>query len=138
MRNKFVSLKNIFTFVSKIYLMTLKEAFSLLITQPLWYKNSDYIRQQAVRDKRLFLVGKSIPEERMREYLRAAGWEQTQEEQWAEKSALTTPAESPNSFGLSVHIHVPIIPIMNRNIQITINKINDLNPVVARSRFVVL
>ena len=80
MRNKFVSLKNIFTFVSKIYLMTLKEAFSLLITQPLWYKNSDY-----VRDKRLFLVGKSIPEERMREYLRAAGWEQTQEEQWAEK-----------------------------------------------------
>ena len=63
MRNKFVSLKNIFTFVSKIYLMT----------------------QQAVRDKRLFLVGKSIPEERMREYLRAAGWEQTQEEQWAEK-----------------------------------------------------
>ena len=85
MRNKFVSLKNIFTFVSKIYLMTLKEAFSLLITQPLWYKNSDYIRQQAVRDKRLFLVGKSIPEERMREYLRAAGWEQTQEAQWAEK-----------------------------------------------------
>ena len=56
--------------------MTLKEAFSLLITQPLWYKNSDYIRQQA---------GKSIPEERMREYLRAAGWEQIQEEQWAEK-----------------------------------------------------
>ena len=49
------------------------------------FKNSDYIRQQAVRDKRLFLVGKSIPEERMREYLRAAGWEQTQEEQWAEK-----------------------------------------------------
>ena len=85
MRNKFVSLKNIFTFVSKIYLMTLKEAFSLLITHPLWYKNSDYIRQQAVRDKRLFLVGKSIPEERMREYLRAAGWEQTQGEQWAEK-----------------------------------------------------
>ena len=85
MRNKFVSLKNIFTFVSKIYLMTLKEAFSLLITQPLRYKNSDYIRKQDVRDKRLFLVGKSIPEERMREYLRAAGWEQTQEEQWAEK-----------------------------------------------------
>ena len=51
----------------------------------LWYKNSDYIRQQAVRDKRLFLAGKSIPEERMREYLRAAGWEQIQEEQWAEK-----------------------------------------------------
>ena len=46
--------------------MTLEEAFSLLITQPLWYKNSEYIRQQAVRDKRLFLAGK----------------EQTQEEQW--------------------------------------------------------
>lgn len=50
-------------FVPKIYLMTLKEAFSLLITQPLWYKNSEYIRQQAVRDKRLFLAGRSIPEE---------------------------------------------------------------------------
>ncbi|MBV4286971.1 hypothetical protein KSZ26_05330 [Alistipes onderdonkii] len=62
--------------------MTLKEAFSLLITQPLWYKNSDYIRQQAVRDKRLFLAGRSIPEERMRHYLKTAGWEQTQEEQW--------------------------------------------------------
>lgn len=72
-------------FVSKIYLMTLKEAFSILITQPLWYKNSEYIKQQAVRDKRLFLAGKSIPEERIREYLRAAGWEQVQEEQWTEK-----------------------------------------------------
>ena len=30
MRNKFVSLKNIFNFVSKINLMTLKEALSLL------------------------------------------------------------------------------------------------------------
>ena len=69
-------------FVPKIYLMTLKEAFSLLITQPLWYKNSEYIRQQAVRDKRLFLAGRSIPEERMRHYLKTAGWEQTQEEQW--------------------------------------------------------
>ena len=72
-------------FVSKIYLMTLKEAFSILITQPFWYKNSEYIKQQAVRDKRLFLAGKSIPEERIREYLRAAGWEQVQEEQWTEK-----------------------------------------------------
>ena len=32
-----------------------------------------------------FLAGKIIPEVRIREYLRAAGWEQTQEEQWAEK-----------------------------------------------------
>ena len=53
--------------------MTLNEAFSRLITQQAWYKNSGYLKEQAIRDKRI------------REYLRAAGWEQTQEEQWAEK-----------------------------------------------------
>ena len=65
--------------------MTLNEAFSKLITQQAWYKNSGYLIEQAIRDKRYFLAGKMIPEVRIREYLRAAGWEQTQEEQWAEK-----------------------------------------------------
>ena len=64
--------------------MTLNDAFSVLIAQPFWYKGSGYTKQ-SVRDKRLFLAGKSIPEERIREYLRAAGWEQIQEEQWTEK-----------------------------------------------------
>ena len=65
--------------------MTLNEAFSKLITQQAWYKNSGYLKEQAIRDKRYFLACKMIPEVRIREYLRAAGWEQTQEEQWAEK-----------------------------------------------------
>ena len=65
--------------------MTLNEAFSRLITQQAWYKNSGYLKEQEIRDKRNFLAGKIIPEVRIREYLRAAGWEQTQEEQWAEK-----------------------------------------------------
>ena len=65
--------------------MTLNEAFSKLITQQAWYKKSGYLKEQAIRDKRYFLAGKMIPEVRIREYLRAAGWEQTQEEQWAEK-----------------------------------------------------
>jgi len=65
--------------------MTLNEAFSRLITQQAWYKNSGYLKEQAIRDKRNFLAGKIIPEVRIREYLRAAGWEQSQEEQWAEK-----------------------------------------------------
>lgn len=79
-------------FISEKYLylqvngmnMTLHEAFGELIKQLGWYKNSGVIRQVAVRDKRLFLSGKSIPEERMRQYLRIAGWIQTQQEQWAE------------------------------------------------------
>ena len=41
--------------------MTLHEAFGELIKQLGWYKNSGVIRQVAVRDKRLFLSGKSIP-----------------------------------------------------------------------------
>lgn len=62
--------------------MTLKEAFSILIVKPFWYKDSGYSKQYAFRDKKNFLNGKPIPEERIREYLRAAGWEQIQQEQW--------------------------------------------------------
>ena len=34
--------------------MTLNEAFSRLITQQAWYKNSGYLKEQAIRDKRNF------------------------------------------------------------------------------------
>lgn len=46
--------------------MTLNEAFSKLITQQAWYKNSGYLKEQAIRDKRYFLAGKMIPEVRIR------------------------------------------------------------------------
>ena len=62
--------------------MTLNDAFSVLIAQPFWYKGSGYTKQYAYRDKKNFQNGKLIPEERMRHYLKTAGWEQTQEEQW--------------------------------------------------------
>lgn len=84
MRNKFVSLKIFYLCIKDISYDT-ERSILIIDNATSLVQNSDYIRQQAVRDKRLFLVGKSIPEERMREYLRAAGWEQTQEEQWAEK-----------------------------------------------------
>lgn len=64
--------------------MTLNEAFAQLIMKQAWYVNSRYSKPQALRDKRFFLSGKAIPEERMREYLRAAGWEQIQQEQWTD------------------------------------------------------
>lgn len=68
--------------------MTLNEAFSKLVMTPGWYIGSDYIKRQALRDKQYFLAGKKIPEERMRHYLRAAGWEQTQEEHWQKHQEL--------------------------------------------------
>lgn len=64
--------------------MTLYEAFGSLIQKRGWHQNSGMIRQAAVRDKRQFLLGHKIPEERIRGYLRAAGWELIQEEQWSE------------------------------------------------------
>lgn len=67
--------------------MTLQEAFEKLIKKRGWYKNSGVLQPNAVRDKQYFLSGKTIPEERIRQYLRAAGWEQIQEEQWAERKS---------------------------------------------------
>lgn len=64
--------------------MTLHNAFAKLIVMRAWYKNSNILRQQAIRDKRLFLEGKQIPEERIRQYLRAAGWVQIQQEKWTD------------------------------------------------------
>lgn len=65
--------------------MTLHEAFANLIKKRGWYKNSGILQPNAIRDKQYFLIGKTISEERIRQYLRAADWEQTQEEQWTEK-----------------------------------------------------
>lgn len=63
--------------------MILKEAFEVLISKRGWYKDSGVDRRLADRDKQNFLKGQSIPEERMRAYLRATGnWEQTQQEEW--------------------------------------------------------
>ena len=39
--------------------MTLNEAFSKLITQQAWYKNSGYLKERAIRDKRYFLAGEN-------------------------------------------------------------------------------
>lgn len=61
---------------------TLEEAFRELIKKRKWYVNSLRSPVQAIYDKTAFLKGKKIPEERMREYLSAAGWKCTQEEKW--------------------------------------------------------
>lgn len=62
--------------------MILQDAFRMLIKKRGWYKGSGILQQAAFRDKQNFLEGKSIPEERMRHYLRSAGWEQILQEQW--------------------------------------------------------
>lgn len=62
--------------------MNLQEAFGYLIQKRAWYKNSGISAAQALRDKRLFLAGKKIPEERMRLYLKSADWICVQEESW--------------------------------------------------------
>lgn len=61
---------------------TLEEAFRELTKQRKWYANSLRSPAQAIYDKAAYLKGKKIPEERMREYLSAAGWQCVQEEKW--------------------------------------------------------
>lgn len=68
--------------------MTLQDAFRELVTKRAWYKNSGILQQNAIRDKRFFLEGRAIPEERIRRYLRTAGWEQVQQEQWTKGDSL--------------------------------------------------
>ena len=53
---------------------TLEEAFRELIKQRKWYINSLRSPVQAKNDKATFLKGGKIPEERIRNYLSAAGW----------------------------------------------------------------
>lgn len=61
---------------------TLADAFKELIQQRKWYVNSLRSPVQAKNDKADFLKGKKIPEERMRNYLSAAGWVCVQQELW--------------------------------------------------------
>lgn len=61
---------------------TLEDAFRELIQQRKWYVNSLRSPVQAKNDKANFLQGKKIPEERIRNYLSAAGWICAQQELW--------------------------------------------------------
>jgi len=70
---------------------TLNEAFAELIKKRRWYAYSFRVARQAKEDKAKFLKGKVIPEHRIREYLKSAGWEPVQNELWEEKN--------PKSFG---------------------------------------
>lgn len=62
--------------------LTLEESFRLLIRQRKWYVNSLRTPVQAKYDKATFLKGGKVPEERIREYLTAAGWQCVQVEMW--------------------------------------------------------
>lgn len=64
--------------------MILHDAFRVLINKRGWYIKSGVLQQAAFRDKQKFLNGKGIPEERIRQYLRAAGWVQIQQEKWTD------------------------------------------------------
>lgn len=64
--------------------MTLQDAFRQLIETRGWHKNSGVIAQFARRDKQRFLIRQYVPEERIRDYLKSAGWVQTQQEEWSE------------------------------------------------------
>lgn len=62
--------------------MLLEEAFNRLLSRKAWYVGSGISRQNAFRDKKDFLSGKKIPEDRIRRYLAGAGMIQTQVEEW--------------------------------------------------------
>lgn len=61
---------------------TLEEAFRELILKSKWYENSLSSPIQAKNDKAKFLKGKKLPEEKIRDYLSAAGWVRIQAEEW--------------------------------------------------------
>lgn len=60
----------------------LEEAFRQLIGVRKWYVNSLRSPIQAKNDKAKFLKGEKVPEERIRDYLAAAGWVCVQDELW--------------------------------------------------------
>lgn len=62
--------------------LTLEDAFRELIKQRKWYANSLRSPIQAKYDKATFLKGGKVPEERIREYLAAAGWKCIHVEVW--------------------------------------------------------
>lgn len=62
--------------------VTLKATFSELIKTRKWYEHSPRSPFQAKKDKSVFLRGKKVAEERIRDYLLAAGYKIIQNEQW--------------------------------------------------------
>lgn len=66
--------------------LTLEDSFRELIKQRKWYVNSLRSPIQAKYDKATFQKGGKVPEERIRDYLAAAGWKCVQPELWEERS----------------------------------------------------
>lgn len=62
--------------------LTLEDSFRELIKQRKWYVNSLRSPIQAKYDKATFQKGGKVPEERIRDYLAAAGWKCVQPELW--------------------------------------------------------
>jgi hypothetical protein len=61
---------------------SLQNAFRELIKKRKWYAASTRSPIQAKNDKATFLKGGNVPEERIRDYLSAAGWIKTKIEMW--------------------------------------------------------
>lgn len=61
---------------------TLEDAFRDLVKRRKWYEHSLKSSIQAKSDKSRFLKGKNLPEERIRDYLAAAGWISIKNEEW--------------------------------------------------------
>lgn len=61
---------------------TLKESFRELIKERKWYEHSLSSPIQAKNDKAKFLKSEKLDEEKMRDYLSAAGWACIQVEEW--------------------------------------------------------
>lgn len=66
--------------------LTLEDSFRELIKQRKWYVNSLRSPIQAKYDKATFQKGGKVPEERIRDYLAAAGWKCVQPELWERTS----------------------------------------------------
>lgn len=60
----------------------MEDSFRELIKQRKWYVNSLRSPIQAKYDKATFQKGGKVPEERIRDYLAAAGWKCVQPELW--------------------------------------------------------
>lgn len=77
-------LNYIYTFfnIKEMDKLTLEDSFRELIKQRKWYVNSLRSPIQAKYDKATFQKGGKVPEERIRDYLAAAGWKCVQPELW--------------------------------------------------------
>ena len=76
------SLISRYIFIKEMDKLTLEDSFRELIKQRKWYVNSLRSPIQAKYDKATFQKGGKVPEERIRDYLAAAGWKCVQPELW--------------------------------------------------------